>query len=120
MSSDPMHQAELTTLHERLLTAALHLVEALDDAIADAPLSQRASALGLVIDRLLKLDQWLQAAAADPAADKVIRFEYTDADGSVHHTPHWARGDSAHKSAVPRGGLWPPFREDGGGEADSE
>jgi transposase-like protein len=51
-----------------------------------APLNQRASALGVVIDRITRLEDTDAALTNAP-----IRVVYTDPDGSEHDTPSWWR-----------------------------
>lgn len=79
---------QLARLRAQLIAAAEALAATLPDAIADAPLNQRATALNGLIDRILKL-----AAQEPPSGDRVIRIEYEDPDGSIHDTPPWARDD---------------------------
>lgn len=51
------------------------------------PLNQRASALGMLIEKLLKLEQRAGAASAPPTVEVI----YTDPDGSHHRQPRWWR-----------------------------
>jgi hypothetical protein len=88
-ATTPPHTISLELLRQRLAQNALLLADTLDDAIAEAPLNQRAAALGLLIDRLIKLDAW----QPQERPEGVIRIEYQDPDGSVHQTPPWARND---------------------------
>lgn len=95
--------------------ASLRLVQALDEErIGKAPLNQIASALGVVVDRYLKL------TGETPPAEQVIRFEYVSANGDVTHAPPWADGDSQVDGAVPRGGVWTTVRQDGAGETGTD
>ncbi len=95
--------------------ASLRLVSALDEErIAKAPLNQIASALGVVVDRYLKL-----AGDTEPA-EQVIRFEYVTPDGVTAPAPPWADDDSEIDGAVSRRGVWAAFRQDGTGEAGTD
>jgi hypothetical protein len=81
----------LQNVRDSLTRTALHLMEALDEeSIAAAPLNQRATALGIVLDRLLKVEQQLPTPPTEPQ-EYVYRVEYKDPDGSLHPTPSWAR-----------------------------
>ncbi len=114
----------------QLAVTAVRLMNALDeDAIAAAPLNQRAAALGVVLNHLLKLDQHQQQrlkqqaeAAASQAAqsatnnERVYRVEYLYPDGSIHDTPPWAERDSDDAGSLSRGRLWSSVRQDGSGQ----
>ncbi len=80
----------LAQLRAALIDNAVTLALSLDDAIAAAPLGQRAAALNQLIDKILKLADRLPASG-----EQVIRIEYGDADGTTHAAPPWARDDSA-------------------------
>lgn len=80
--------AALAQLREALIHNAVTLALSLDDAIADAPLGQRAAALNQLIDKILKLADRLPASG-----EQVIRIEYGDPDGTTHAAPPWARDD---------------------------
>jgi hypothetical protein len=91
--------------------ASLRLVQALDEErIAKAPLNQIASALGVVVDRYLKL------TGDTPPAEQVIRFEYITPNGDIAPSPPWADEHSQINGAIPRGGMWAAVRQDGTGE----
>ena len=73
----------LVDLRQRLIDNINALVDSLEAAIDEAPLNQRASALGQLIDRLMKLSEKL------PQPDKPqqkIRIEFVDEKGIVHET----------------------------------
>jgi hypothetical protein len=81
----------MVRMRQRLVENVLLLADSLEAKIDDAPLNQHASALGQLVDRLIKLADKLPQSNPD---DDVIRIEFVDADGSVHQTPYWSRGDS--------------------------
>lgn len=111
-------ERRMKQVQRRLTESATRLMESLDDAaIADAPLNQRAAALGIVLDRLMKLHQ-VAEKSRPPQEEEVIRIEYKDPDGSIHSTPYWAREDheSDTANALHGSSLWEAFRKDGGGE----
>jgi len=90
---------------------SVRLLQALDEErIAKAPLNQVASALGVVVDRYLKL------TGETPPAEQVIRFEYIHANGDVAQSPPWADDHSQVNGAVSRRGVWASIRQDGTGE----
>ena len=77
---------------ENMLQEALRLSESLGDAIEDAPLGQRATALNQLLDKILKVMALLprQGAAQE---EVLVRVEFQDADATLHKTPFWARTD---------------------------
>ena len=81
----------MVRMRQRLVENVLLLADSLEAKIDDAPLNQHASALGQLVDRLIKLADKLPQSNPD---DDVIRIEFVDADGSVHQTPYWSRDDS--------------------------
>jgi arsenate reductase-like glutaredoxin family protein len=80
----------LQALLNQLTQDALELAESLHEAIPDASLSQRATALSQLIDRIMKL----AALLPRPQTEQIIRIQYVDTDGSIHETPYWAGADS--------------------------
>jgi transposase-like protein len=107
-------EAELAhRLRHKLLKSAERLVDSLEAVIDNAPLNQRASALGAVIDRYLKLEAQLPE---DDNQEQVIRIEYRYPDNSIHATPPWAGEDSEDETTLPSRSLWETFRQDGDGE----
>lgn len=104
-------------LRQLLLDTAIALVHAIRETTGSAPLNQLSAALGLVIDRLLKLEA-LAPRAPGPAGEEVIRIEYVDPDGTSHKSPPWARGDSAFEEPFSRGRVRSPFWQDRDGQAD--
>ena len=90
---------------------SVRLLQALDEErIAKAPINQIASALGVVVDRYLKL------TGETPPVEQVIRFEYIHANGDVAQSPPWADDHSQVNGAIPRRGVWASIRQDGIGE----
>jgi hypothetical protein len=107
----------MSRVRRKLALSALKLMESLDEeAIAAAPLNQRATALGIVLDKLMKLHQAEEKSRSSEA--EVIRIEYQDPDGSIHSTPYWARDDyeNGEEDALHRRSLWEAFRENRTGE----
>lgn len=93
----------------------LQLVVAMDDErIAKAPLNQLAAALGVLVDRYLKLTD-----DAPERAEQVIRFEYIHPDGTSHRSPPWADDDSAGEGALQGRGVRATLWQNGTGEADA-
>lgn len=104
----PMRQ-----VRDSLAKTALRLMDALDEeSIAAAPLNQRAAALGIVLDRLLKVEQQLPAPQGEPQ-EYVYRVEYKYPDGSIHSTPHWARNNPERGDTLSGSGLRKALRQDG-------
>jgi hypothetical protein len=107
-------EAELARrLRRKLLESAVRLVESLDGTIENAPLNQRAAALGIVIDRFMKLDALFPQSNQQ---GQVIRFEYRYPDGSIHDAPPWAGDDSEREGTFQGGGLRAKVRQDGNGQ----
>ena len=98
-------------LRQLMVDATYALALAIRDSTGSAPLNQLATAFGLMIDRLLRLDALavLAAQAPAPGDEQVIRIEYLDPDGSVHKSPPWARGDPAFEAPIVPGQVRSPF-----------
>jgi len=111
-------RAEICRLEERLIENTHKLLDTMDGVIENAPLNQRATALGIFIDRYLKLDEHLAQTQneAQDETDGTIRIEYRYPDGSIHRAPPWAGDDSGYDGPVSRGGLWPSVRQNGDGQ----
>jgi hypothetical protein len=103
--------ADLERLRDRLLDCALYLAASLVEDGANAPLNQRAAALGLVIDRLLKLAVILPASGAP-----TLRIEYVDTHDHARGSPPWTDADPAQPGTLHGAGVRAPLREDGTGE----
>lgn len=106
---------KIEALHEQLADDALGLAAALARLTDDAPLNQVSSALGVVIDRFLKVEDYLKQTV-EQHEEKVIRFEYKYPDGSIHGTPPWATDDPERDDAVQGGGVRAALRQNGDGQ----
>ncbi len=110
-SQDPRARLEQLAL-VNMLQEAMRLSESLGEAIDEAPLGQRATALNHLLDKILKI------LTLVPRQEEVlVRVEFRDPDGTAHATPPWARGDSGQPGALPGGGLRPALRQDRNGQA---
>lgn len=87
----------LPALRQRVLQQALALADSLDEAIAEAPLNQRASALGVLIDRLIKLERELPESEEQK---RVIRIEYQYPDGTRHTAAPWSARNPERAGAL--------------------
>ncbi len=99
-------------LHQQLEQDALQLAQAIEAAIDGAPLNQLATALGTVVDRYLKLDEYLQSKQSQES-EQVIRIEYQYPDGTIHSTPPWANDDYEIPGAIQSDRLRQTLRQDG-------
>ena len=107
-------QTKIKHLHELLADNSLHLVKAIDDAIDGASLSQLSSALGVNVDRYLKLhDHLAESGKAEQRGKYQIEYIY---GGKAHSTPPWAAEDSEYEEAFQSGGLWQEVRQDRTGQ----
>lgn len=78
---------------EDMLQEASRLAASLGEAIEDAPLGQRATALNQLLDKIMKVLSLLPRKGA--AQEEVrVRVEFQDADASLHPTPYWTRAHS--------------------------
>jgi hypothetical protein len=102
----------MALVHNRMADKAVELVNALDaDRIEKAPLNQVASALGVLIDRFLKLEEAQKESQA--SEEQVIRIEYYDAStGKVSQTPPWSESDSESSGTLQGRGLRATLRQD--------
>ncbi|MEL6151441.1 MAG: transposase [Chloroflexota bacterium] len=89
---DTERQAVLAELEGHMSDHALNLAKGLLDDEQKAPLNQRASALGMLFDRLLKLDD--RREGDNPHSR--IEIVYRDPDGTTHDTPHYHREGTDH------------------------
>lgn len=89
--TDTLHELEVALAH-----TALALTHALN--YEDAPLNQQASALGVLVDRLLKL----RGLHTPDDNAPVIPVMFQDADGSLHDSPFWRRGEFADAQEHPQ------------------
>ena len=95
------------------------LIKAIDDErILKAPLNQLSSALGVLVDRFLKLrDTEIEIdTLEEDTAEQVIRIEYYDAStGEVSAAPPWARDNPESSGAIQGGRVWEALRQDDDG-----
>ena len=78
-----------------MLQEAMRLSESLGEAIDDAPLGQRATALNQLLDKILKI------MALMPRQEEVrVRVEFQGEDGAAHETPPWAGADPGQPGAL--------------------
>ncbi|GAB4516085.1 MAG: hypothetical protein OHK0046_20730 [Anaerolineae bacterium] len=105
----------LEHLQTQLAEGAAQTAEVLQTQINGAPLNQLASALGVLVDRFLKINDLLSQAEGTQQ-ERRVQIEYKYPDGSIHATPPWAAEDSASADALPGGGLWSPFWQNGSGQ----
>lgn len=107
------HQrAAFDRLEARLLASTLRLLDDIEGIIADAPLNQRATALGVFVDRVLRLEDYRtrrtaadEAEAAADAAPGRIWIEYISADHPPQAVPGWAKQTA--DALIADGGWWP-------------
>lgn len=86
--------------------------------IESAPLNQLSSAIGVLVDRFLRIHDAKEIEESDN--DNRYIIEYYDADtGEITETPPWAGDDSEDESALHSSFLWQKIRENGTGEAGS-
>ena len=83
--------AQNERLRQTLLDTAFALAGAIRATTESAPLNQLSAALGLVIDRLLKLEALAPGSTIAPS-EEVIRIEYLDQDGGVDNTSESSGG----------------------------
>ena len=105
---------KIERLHEQLVDDAGQIAQAVEQAIEGAPLNQLASALGVVIDRTLKVHEHL-GELRKSEGEEVTRIEYYY-DGEVHEAPPWADPDFEGVGPVHGGGLRETLRENGNRE----
>lgn len=110
-ADDGLGVASDPRLRQSLLETAFALNAAIRESTASAPLNQLSAALGLIIDRLLKLEALTSGADNAPDSVDAIRIEYSYPDGSVHSRPPWAADDPAFDLPVVRGHVRSPFWE---------
>ena len=103
----------LQKLRRRLLESAVRLADRVNETVLEAPLNQCATALSAVIDRFMKLEEFLPK---NNAHEQVIRIEYLHPDGTIHSSPPWASSHHGHEGEVQSGGVWSPFWKDRNGQ----
>jgi transposase-like protein len=106
----------MTQVQRQLAEKSLQIVTALDeDRIAKAPLNQLATALGILIDRYLKLTD-----DVPQDTEQVIRFEFQTPEGVISATPPWANHDTRTSSAVQGGGVRTALWQDDAGKTPAD
>jgi hypothetical protein len=78
---------QMAELQDQLTDTALMLSEAITARIADAPLNQLSTSLGVVVDRMMKLDEYMKHAhppQTAPSTGIIVQYDY---DGQLHDTP---------------------------------
>ena len=107
-------------LRQSLLDTIFSLTAAIRDAAPSASLGQLAAALGVVMDRLLRLEALASSVNETHPGEQLIRIEYTHPDGTIHFRPPWAADDPAFEVPVVPGQVHSPFWENrDGGQADN-
>lgn len=82
------------------------------ESIQNAPLNHKAAALGVLIDRYLRI-QDAKNLEQQTQTEKVIRIEYVDAlTGKVTDTPPWASASPQSDESLQRGLVWQTLRQD--------
>lgn len=98
-------EAERLTLDDLERTFLVHAAvlagDLLTGEVVNAPLNQRASALGMLVDRLLKLEARREAKTPDtPAAedddDGPLRLVYRDRHGNLRDWGDWDDEEDDH------------------------
>jgi hypothetical protein len=106
-------------IQHHMADKAAELLAAMDtDRIVKAPLNQVASALGILIDRFLKL-QFAQEEHDAANTEQVIRYEFRHPDGTLRETPYFAEGRSRHTGTLQGRGVREALGQDGTGENNS-
>jgi len=82
-------ESTLTEVERRICLHALELASLLMLEDDETTLTQRANALGLVINSLMKIETHQREQMFDPTAP--IRVVFVDPDGSEHDAPMWER-----------------------------
>lgn len=79
------------------------------DKIASAPLNQLSSALGVLVDRFLRIQD---AKDIEKDTDNTFRVEYYDAStGEISDTPPWTDDDSEDGAPLYNSFMWETLRE---------
>lgn len=106
----------MTQVQRKLAEKSLQIVDALDEEhIAKAPLNQLATALGILIDRYLKLTD-----DVPQDTEQVIRFEFQTPEGVISATPPWANHDTRTSSALQSGGVRTTLWQDDAGKTAAD
>jgi hypothetical protein len=105
---------KMILVQQKMADKAALLVDAIDvERIKNAPLNQVATALGVLIDRFIKLQSGEHESYT---GEQVFRVEYYDAStGKVSATPPWARNHSELSSTLQSGSVRTTLRQDDDG-----
>jgi hypothetical protein len=105
---------KLLYVQNRMADKMVLIIEAMDkEVINNAPLNQLASALGILVDRIIKVHD----AKEIETPDTPVRFEYYDAStGKTGETPPWAEEDFEQGGSFYSRFLRETIRENGAGE----
>lgn len=80
-----------------------------EEKVASAPLNQLSSALGVLVDRFLRIQD---AKDIEKDTDNTFRVEYQDATtGEVSYAPPWAEDDSTEGETLHNSFMWQTLRE---------
>lgn len=106
---------KLLVVQNRMADKAVAVLEAMDKTrIANAPLNQLASTLGILLDRILKVNDGKEIETPDTP----VRFEYFDSTtGQTSETPPWTEDDFEQGGSFYSRFLRQTLREDGTSEA---
>lgn len=101
---------KLMTAQNKMADKIINLIESMsEEKIASAPLNQLSSALGVLVDRFLRIQD---VKAIEKDTDNTFRVEYYDATtGKVSDTPSWADDDSENSETLHNSFLWETLRE---------
>lgn len=107
---------KLLVVQNRMADKMVEIIAAIDaERIKNAPLNQLASALAILVDRIIKVHD----AKEIETPDTPVRFEYYNAaTGKTGTTPPWAEDDFEQGGSFYSRFLRETLREDGVSEAD--
>lgn len=89
-----------------------------EEKIKNAPLNQLSSAIGVLVDRFLRIHDAKEIEETNQENRYIIEY-YDATTGETTRTPPWAEDDAMDESALHSSFLWQKIRENGTGEADS-
>lgn len=101
---------KLMTAQNKMADKIHSLISAMtDEKIASAPLNQLSSALGVLVDRFLRIQD---AKDIEKDTDNTFRVEYYDASsGEISDTPPWAENDSEDSETLHDSFVWETLRQ---------
>ena len=115
VTSDPQSPEVTATsahdprLRQALMDTAFALTAGIRGNTDSAPLNQLVAALGIVLDRLIRLEALASAADETEMGEQLIRIQYTYPDGTVHFRPPWAPDNPAFELPVTPNHVRSPF-----------